>query len=366
MRTSKYNLSASEETLYFDQFFQGVIEGSDFRQSKHIYLGESRIATRLSLEKDNVSGTNFDYERVNTYYYHPDHLGSAQFVTDHEGEKYEHLEYTPYGELWEEQTDPLADVIPFRFTGKEYDEETGLYYYGARYLDPKRGRWMSSDPAMDGMNWYGYCSNNPLKYVDPTGLAEVYADDVNGNPILAYEGRDLKQETHLEIQRGEGRVDQNDSAKLYVGNQVLQEYAGVQSEKNYRSGDQTELEKHDDDLSNVNYPNATLPIGEDYQVELIGETNSYKNAMSITSETAQLHGLEKKGIEKIWNFWIHSTGSKNFPERPNALSWGCQIFSNKDYERLRNSIDGIGFKQGESFGMSILGFSYETPKNWTR
>ena len=169
MRTSKYNLTASEETLYFDQFYQGVTEGSDFRQSKHIYLGESRVATRVSLEKDNVSGTNFDYERVNTYYYHPDHLGSAQFVTDHEGEKYEHLEYTPYGELWEEQTDPLADAIPFRFTGKEYDEETGLYYYGARYLDPKRGRWMSSDPAMDGMNWYEYGGNNPIYYVDPDG-----------------------------------------------------------------------------------------------------------------------------------------------------------------------------------------------------
>ena len=189
MRTSKYNLSAGEETLYFDQFFQGVTEGSYFRQSKHIYLGESRIATRLSLEKDNVSGTNFDYERVNTYYYHPDHLGSAQFVTDHEGEKYEHLEYTPYGELWEEQTDPLADVIPFRFTGKEYDEETGLYYYGARYLDPKRGRWMSSDPAgielgnpnrdgfsfVESLNWYSYVSNNPMMYVDPTGKESVDA-----------------------------------------------------------------------------------------------------------------------------------------------------------------------------------------------
>ncbi|WP_319563286.1 SpvB/TcaC N-terminal domain-containing protein [Marispirochaeta sp.] len=167
-RTVKYHIQAGEETLYFDQFWQGVNEDSDFRQSKHIYLGETRIATRLNLESRNGS-TDSSYELVNTYYYHPDHLGSAQFVTDRDGGQYEHMEYTPYGELWEEQVSDSYDMIPFRFTAKEYDEETGLYYYGARYLDPKRGRWLSSDPAMDGLNWYGYGGNNPLFYSDPDG-----------------------------------------------------------------------------------------------------------------------------------------------------------------------------------------------------
>ena len=112
----------------------------EFRQSKHIYLGETRIATRLNLE----GATDFGYEKYNTYYYHPDHLGSAQLVTRTpntqfgEHPPYEHLEYTPFGELWEEQTDS-EDLIPFRFTGKEWDKETKLYYFGARYYDPKRG-----------------------------------------------------------------------------------------------------------------------------------------------------------------------------------------------------------------------------------
>ena len=82
------------------------------------------------------------------YYYHADHLQSAQFITDANGEKYEHIEYTPYGELWIEETAPGVDKLPFRFTGKELDEETGLYYYGARYLDPKYSRWLSGDPAI--------------------------------------------------------------------------------------------------------------------------------------------------------------------------------------------------------------------------
>ncbi|WP_319561388.1 RHS repeat-associated core domain-containing protein [Marispirochaeta sp.] len=196
-RTVKYHIQAGEETLYFDQFWQGVNEDSDFRQSKHIYLGETRIATRLNLESRNGS-TDSSYELVNTYYYHPDHLGSAQFVSDRDGGQYEHMEYTPYGELWEEQVSDSYDMIPFRFTAKEWDSETELYYYGARYLDPKRGRWMSADPAgaelmnpmernregklvqkkdyslIEAFNWYSYVSNNPIKYVDPTGLDTWY------------------------------------------------------------------------------------------------------------------------------------------------------------------------------------------------
>ncbi len=81
-----------------------------------------------------------DEQREKRYYYHSDHLGSAQFVTDWKGRQYEHIEYTPYGELWVEETAPGIDKLPFRFTGKELDEETGLYYYGARYLDPKYSR----------------------------------------------------------------------------------------------------------------------------------------------------------------------------------------------------------------------------------
>ncbi|WP_024470695.1 RHS repeat domain-containing protein, partial [Treponema pedis] len=114
-----------------------------------------------------------DEQKEKRYYYHSDHLGSAQFVTDWKGRQYEHIEYTPYGELWTyksktaklflttynnflakqpggliEETAPGIDKLPFRFTGKELDEETGLYYYGARYLDPKYSRWLSGDPAL--------------------------------------------------------------------------------------------------------------------------------------------------------------------------------------------------------------------------
>ena len=115
------------------------------RVSKHIFVGNSRLVTAMT-HADNHGDTTEQAAKL--YYYHADHLQSAQFITDANGEKYEHIEYTPYGELWIEETAPGVDKLPFRFTGKELDEETGLYYYGARYLDPKYSRWLSGDPAI--------------------------------------------------------------------------------------------------------------------------------------------------------------------------------------------------------------------------
>ncbi len=66
--------------------------------------------------------------------------------------------------------DNEEDDNPYRYCGENYDEETGLYYLRARYYDPSIGRFMSEDPAQDGLNWYVYCYNNPLKYIDKNGL----------------------------------------------------------------------------------------------------------------------------------------------------------------------------------------------------
>jgi RHS repeat-associated protein len=142
--------------------------------------------------------------RPETYYYHADHLGSTSWVTDQNGKVHEHVEYYPYGEAWwEPKYDRDGAGVKgqqFLFTSKELDEETGLYYFGARYFDPKRARWESVDPVISvpignldhssgrlyegggersEADWvvawpamlsrYSYVLNNPSKYVDPDG-----------------------------------------------------------------------------------------------------------------------------------------------------------------------------------------------------
>ena len=88
-----------------------------------------------------------------TMEYHSDHLGSAAMISDHQGDEYQRIEYTPYGETWVEKTSNTGlEYLPYKFTGKEQDAETGLYYYGARYLDPKYSMWLSCDPALGGIH----------------------------------------------------------------------------------------------------------------------------------------------------------------------------------------------------------------------
>ncbi|MFC1780814.1 RHS repeat-associated core domain-containing protein [Planctomycetota bacterium] len=61
---------------------------------------------------------------------------------------------------------------PYMFTGRRFDLETGLYFYRARYYNPYIGRFLQVDPVGQGMNLYAYCGNNPVNYIDPSGLVE--------------------------------------------------------------------------------------------------------------------------------------------------------------------------------------------------
>ena len=80
------------------------------------------------------------------YYYQRDHLGSTMSVTDSIGNTVQQVEYTPWGEVFVERHFGSSGFdTPYLFNGKELDEETGLYYYGARYYDPKMSVWYSTD-----------------------------------------------------------------------------------------------------------------------------------------------------------------------------------------------------------------------------
>lgn len=82
------------------------------------------------------------------YYYHPDHLGSSSFISDASGLSTQHLEYFPFGETFVEENES-SFFTRYKFNAKEQDEESALYYYGARYYDPKTSIWLGVDPMAD-------------------------------------------------------------------------------------------------------------------------------------------------------------------------------------------------------------------------
>jgi len=115
------------------------------------------------------------------YFYHRDHLGSTMSVTDSLGATVQQVEYTPWGEVFVERRFGSSGYeSPYLFNGKELDEETGLYYYGARYYDPKMSVWYSVDPLAlkhHNLTGYVYCRNNPLNFIDLMGLDDIFDED---------------------------------------------------------------------------------------------------------------------------------------------------------------------------------------------
>jgi RHS repeat-associated protein len=146
--------------------------------SYYIFRGLRHVARRIV---DNASQTEV------RHYYGTDHLGSTVLVTGDAGEV-----------LWSGETNPFGDSVSgegtigeserIKYTGKDFDEDAGLYYFNARWYDPGTGRFITEDPARDGISWYAYVANNPLRYVDPSGLRRVEdGDPSNGSALIVIE-----------------------------------------------------------------------------------------------------------------------------------------------------------------------------------
>ncbi len=145
------------------------------------------------------------------YYYHPNHLGSTAFVTDQNQTITQGFLYAPFGEITTEYNVNFGNnVIPkYSFNAKELDEETGMYYYEARYYKPPV--FTSRDPLMSEKPWltpYHYCSNNPVGRVDPSGMMD---DDYQLNS---------KTGSLVFVKKTDDKVD-----KIYVDDQKESSYS---------------------------------------------------------------------------------------------------------------------------------------------
>ena len=120
------------------------------------------------IERDlDASGT---FDASERFAYHTDGLGSVTELTDVNGGITRAYVYDSFGRIVEESG---TIENPFTYTGREFDAESGLYFYRARYYDAQTGRFLSEDPIwLEGgsNNFYPYVANNPLNFIDPSGL----------------------------------------------------------------------------------------------------------------------------------------------------------------------------------------------------
>ena len=157
------------------------------------------------------------------YFYHPDHLGSASWITNIYGKTIQHLYYLPWGEDFVNQRTGSFSSM-YTFSAKEKDTETGYSYFGSRYYNSDLSIWLSVDPMSDkypSLSPYVYCADNPIKLVDPNG------EDIVPYGLLLYYGLEKggRERSHESIKVGIYTVTPfYDNNNQLIGYNAVREY----------------------------------------------------------------------------------------------------------------------------------------------
>jgi RHS repeat-associated protein len=146
------------------------------------------------------------------FFYSTDHLGSTVLVANHLGQDVWRGDTSPFGDSVSGSGE-LSDSERLKYTGKDYDEDIGLYHFNARWYDADTARFVSEDPAQDGVSWFAYVGNNPLKYVDPTGLRQVQEAITEG------------EEDEVNIDGLRYIIDKRLSAAIDLANSISQDHS---------------------------------------------------------------------------------------------------------------------------------------------
>jgi len=179
----------------YDPERMGGISGEDWRVKRLVINGPGQIGQII--REDVYTYTDIedsDPDSIDSYYYHYDALGNVMNITDSDGDEIPggHFQQDAFGN---ELNDSWNETFPRHITGKEYDQDMGMYYFGARWHAPVLGRMICASSLPRNIEHpYEYCESNPSNSVDPTGLftLKCMADCIADNdPVRSAVGKAL-------------------------------------------------------------------------------------------------------------------------------------------------------------------------------
>ena len=169
------NLDLERKTInvYDVKLFDKNNDDNEDKENKSYSIDKNKKFAIVDI-KTVENGTTLPNPSTIIRYQYDNHLGSACLELDELGAIISYEEYHPFGttSYRSGRTQIEVSLKRYKYCGKERDEETGLYYYGARYYTGWTGRWISTDPLKEkylNLTPYSYCANNSILLVDPNG-----------------------------------------------------------------------------------------------------------------------------------------------------------------------------------------------------
>ncbi len=265
--------------------------------------------------------------------------------------EWEHMEYSPYGEQWIDEGSDRS-IIGYRFTSKELDTETGLYYFGARYLDPTTSRWMSADPEFSkylpevpssqeakqrnaslageggvfnqfNLAVYYYAANNPLRFVDPDGKEQNLVQKIMTFALAqvgttAAGGSFVKNGLSIQVERNGQKAAFSDRLSVMFLGVIKLDTVKAQATADIPEPRLTEK-----------YQGRTIPAGV-YTGTLLAKTGKFLNPILLESRSAGVKPSE--GFEIHPNMFTNPAFQAANPEAnigpfqtSGGISAGCSV-----------------------------------------